>query len=119
MLSTYILFDYQRIDNYWSDKKSRFVLIGPLLIQLIVFSYAVTLEVKNVSIGILDKDGGGPLMNLSTLQGIANFAKVHYLRGFQEIRPALDSQEVQFVIQIPEDFSRRWKQARPLNSIHP
>ena len=91
----------------WSDKKSRFVLIGPLLIQLIVFSYAVTLEVKNVSIGVLDKDGGGAAHELvQRFRGSRTFTSIHYLRGFQEIRPAIDAQEVQLVIQIPEDFSR-------------
>ncbi len=91
----------------WSDKKSRFVLIGPLLIQLIVFSYAVTLEVKNVSIGILDKDGGGAAHELvQRFRGSKTFTNIYYLRGVQQIRPLMDAQEVQMVIQIPENFSR-------------
>jgi len=98
----------------WSDKKSRFVLIGPLLIQLIVFSYAVTLEVKNVSIGVLDKDGGGAAHELvQRFKGSPTFTRIHYLRSFGEIRPALDSQEVQFVLQIPEDFSRLVEAGKP------
>ena len=103
---TYFLI-IKELTMIWSDKKSRFVLIGPLLIQLIVFSYAVTLEVKNVSMGVLDKDGGGAAHELvQRFKGSRTFTRIHYLRGFQEIRPAIDSQEVQFVIQIPEDFSR-------------
>ena len=77
----------KELTTIWSDKKSRFVLIGPLLIQLIVFSYAVTLEVKNVSIGVLDKDGGGAAHELvQRFKGSRTFTRIHYLRGFQEIR---------------------------------
>jgi ABC-2 type transport system permease protein len=98
----------------WSDKKSRFVLIGPILIQLVVFSYAITLEVKNVSIGILDKDGGGAAHELvQRFKGSKTFTKIHYLRGFHEIRQLIDDQEVQLVVQIPQDFSRLVEAGKP------
>ena len=42
----------------WRDKRSRFVLIVPPLIQLFIFSFAATLDVKNVPIGILNLDNG-------------------------------------------------------------
>ena len=40
------------------DKRSRLLLVVPPLMQMIVFSFAATLEVKNVSIGILNNDLG-------------------------------------------------------------
>src|ERR1700690_657635 len=40
------------------DPRSRVILIGPPVIQLIVFSFAATLEVKNVDVVILDRDEG-------------------------------------------------------------
>ena len=60
---TYFLI-IKELTTVWSDKKSRSVLIGPLLIQLMIFSYAFTLEVKNVSMGVLNKDGGGAAYEL-------------------------------------------------------
>ena len=36
----------------WSDKKSRIIIIVPPIIQLVLFSFAVTLEVKNINIGM-------------------------------------------------------------------
>ncbi|MEO1226922.1 MAG: ABC transporter permease, partial [Pseudomonadota bacterium] len=36
------------------DPRSRMMLIMPPLLQLLVFSYAATLEVTNVSIGVLN-----------------------------------------------------------------
>jgi ABC-2 type transport system permease protein len=40
------------------DPRSRMVLIGPPLIQLFIFAFAATLEVENVSLIVLDRDGG-------------------------------------------------------------
>ena len=40
------------------DPKSRFVIIGPPIIQLFIFSYAITLDVKNASLAILNHDTG-------------------------------------------------------------
>jgi ABC-2 type transport system permease protein len=40
------------------DPKGRTVLIGPPVMQLLIFSYAATLEVWNVDIAFLNHDGG-------------------------------------------------------------
>jgi len=42
----------------WQDKKSRLMLIAPPLFQLFVFTFAATLDVKNISIGVLNRDSG-------------------------------------------------------------
>lgn len=44
----------------WRDKKSRIILIVPPLIQMFIFTFAATQEVKNVPIAILNKDLGTP-----------------------------------------------------------
>ncbi len=38
------------------DKRTRFVLIGPPIIQMVVFGYAATLEVRHVPTAIVDYD---------------------------------------------------------------
>ncbi|PLU60312.1 hypothetical protein BMJ22_32260, partial [Sinorhizobium medicae] len=40
------------------DPKGRTILIGPPIIQLLVFSYAATLEVTDVDIMVLNRDNG-------------------------------------------------------------
>ena len=91
----------------WADKKSRFVLIGPPLIQLVIFSYAMTLEVKDVSVGVLDKDGGAAAHELvERFRGSPTFRRIRYLGSVREIHKAIDAREIQLAIQIPEDFSR-------------
>lgn len=40
------------------DPRARFILVGPPLLQLLVFSFAATLEVTNASLVVFDRDGG-------------------------------------------------------------
>ncbi len=40
------------------DPKSRYSIFIPPLIQLFIFTFAATLDVKNVPIGILNQDSG-------------------------------------------------------------
>ena len=41
------------------DPKSRFVLVVPPLIQLFVFAFAATLEIRNIDIALMNRDAGG------------------------------------------------------------
>ena len=38
------------------DKRSRFVLFGPPVIQMLIFGYAATLEIRHVPTAVLDFD---------------------------------------------------------------
>ena len=58
MIGRILTLIYKEILAVWRDKKSRFVLIVPPIIQLMVFSMAATLDVKNVPIAILNRDNG-------------------------------------------------------------
>ena len=38
------------------DKRTRFVLFGPPIIQMLIFGYAATFEIRNVPVAVLDLD---------------------------------------------------------------
>ncbi|CCB85116.1 MULTISPECIES: ABC transporter permease [Parachlamydia] len=91
----------------WRDKKSRAVLIVPPLFQLFIFAFAATLDVKNVSIGILNRDSGKPAFELvQRFKGAPTFKKIHYLGSVEEITRVIDLQEVMMVLHIDDQFSR-------------
>ncbi len=89
------------------DKKSRFILIVPPLIQLFVFSYAATLDVKNVSLGILTHDQGKLSYELiERFQGSPTFKHVVFLDNHEQIVSEIDTQKLFAVVQFNETFSR-------------
>ncbi len=92
----------------WRDKKSRVVLIVPPIIQTLLFAFAVTLDVKNVSLAVLNEDRGRPAYELvERFRGCGTFTHVTYLESDDEIRPTIDSQKALLVLHIPSDFSRK------------
>lgn len=89
------------------DPKSRSIIIGPPLIQLLIFSFAITLEVKNVDVALLNHDSGGAAIEL--VQQIDSSALVKRIRvaGSEgELAEMIDTQQVLAGVVIPETFSR-------------
>jgi len=98
---------YKEILAVWRDKKSRFMLITPPLVQLMIFSLAATLDVKNVPIGILNRDNGAESFELvQRFHGAPTFNKIIYLQSVKDITKMIDNQQVVMVIHLDEQFSR-------------
>ncbi len=90
------------------DPRGRYILIVPPIIQMLIFSVAATLEVKNVRVAVLNEDYGTAGRDLiARFEGSTNFAQVRYLRGEADIAPAIDSRSVLMVVHVGPDFSRR------------
>jgi ABC-2 type transport system permease protein len=92
------------------DPKSRFVVIGPPLIQFFVFGYAATFDLKDVSYAVLDESRTIESRHLlSKVAGSENFQLVRTLLSEKEIDKVIDNETVRLVIHIPSDFSRNLK----------
>lgn len=108
MLQRIIFLIYKEILAVWQDKKSRTVLIVPPLLQLFVFTFAATLDVQNVTMGILNRDHGEKAIELvQRFNGAPTFKKIIYLDAVEEITPFIDNQKGVMVLSIDEEFSRK------------
>ncbi len=89
------------------DPRARYVLIVPPLIQLFIFAFAATLDVKDVPIGILNRDQGGKSIELvERFWGSQPYTKVTFLQSVSEIKDFIDMQKGVMVLSIDETFSR-------------
>lgn len=89
------------------DPRGRWILIMPPIMQLFLFSYAATLEVKNVDIAYLNNDAGRWSRELiRRLEGSPNFRMVLPVDSPQQLRDAIDERLVLAAIQIDASFSR-------------
>ncbi|MBP1886117.1 ABC transporter permease [Sinorhizobium mexicanum] len=89
------------------DPKGRAILIGPPIIQLLVFSYAATLEVRNVDLIVLDRDTGHWSQELvQQIGGSPTFRTVTRASSPAEVRLAIDTQRVLAALEIGPTFSR-------------
>jgi ABC-2 type transport system permease protein len=96
------------------DPRSRFVLIGPPLLQLFIFSFAATLEVDNVRLAVLDRDSGRWSHELVAQVAAAGFVReVVSVQGAAELHDLVDRRRVLAGLDIPEHFSRDVAAGRP------
>ncbi|MGO9273723.1 MAG: ABC transporter permease [Terriglobia bacterium] len=102
------------------DKRSRFLMFGPPMIQMLVFGYAATLEIHHASTAILDLDNTQESREL-----IAHFTASPYfdvrarLANRREIGELIDRGEVVLALQIRAAFAEKLRkgQTAPLQVI--
>lgn len=88
------------------DPRSRLSLIMPPLIQLLVFGYASTLEVRNVNLGVLDRDGGQWSHEvIAQVAGSPNFSRVIRLDSDEALAKAINTQQVIAALRFDAHFS--------------
>lgn len=91
----------------WRDKKSRIMLIGPPLIQLIILSQAATLDVSHISIGVHNQDKGYYSHELiQRIKGSPYFSHVYEFNNHAQVRQGIDTQKVLVSLQFQQNFSR-------------
>jgi ABC-2 type transport system permease protein len=96
------------------DKRSRIVLIAPPLVQLVVFGYAATYDLNQVSLAIYDEDGGHAARELlAAFEGSPTFHTVARLHSDREIAPMVDGKDVLAVLHIERNFSKQIAIGRP------
>ena len=85
----------------------RVVLLLPPIIQLIIFGYAVNLDVENSPIAWMDQDRTPESRELlAEFEGSSQFRVTHLPAGEEEIQTLLDRAAVQAVVRVFPGFGR-------------
>lgn len=89
------------------DRQGRMLLIVPVLLQLAIFPFAATLEVKNNTLAVFNEDAGAASIELIQRFSRAQaFTKMLLLHDESEARKAIDQQRALVLVRFPADFSR-------------
>jgi ABC-2 type transport system permease protein len=89
------------------DPRARTLLFGPPLIQLIIFGYAVNMDVELTKIAWMDMDRTPESRQLlSAFEGSRYFAVQEVLTGENQIAEALDHGRTQAVVRVLPGFAR-------------
>ncbi len=88
------------------DKRSRFIIIGPPIIQLLIFGFAATYDLNNVPIAIFNEDHGAESRELiSHLEGSPDFQVIHHIKNETEVSPLINNRDVLLVLHIGQNFT--------------
>jgi ABC-2 type transport system permease protein len=96
------------------DPRGRAILIGPPIVQLFVFAYAATLEVKNVDLCILNRDNGSWSRELEQrIDGTPSVRSISHVDNLAALRDAIDRRRVLAAVQIEPAFSQSIEAGTP------
>ncbi len=105
------------IKEFWAllrDPRGRITLIMPPILQLALFGFAATLEVKNIDLGVYDRDRSTYSQELTErLAGSPNVKRIVSLQSPKDVADALSNREVIGVLSFDEHFSRDLAAGRP------
>lgn len=110
----------KELQSLLRDPQTRVILVLPVLLQVILFPFAATLEVTNASIAIYSEDNGKASVELTQRIAKASaFSHVLLLNNSQEIEPTINEQKALLLVRFPADFSRNLEsgQTAPLQII--
>ena len=98
----------------WKDKRSRSVIIGPPILQLLVFGYAATFDVNHVATAIFNEDSGLASRQLvARFEGSPSFEIVGHLSRQADIAKVIDPKQARLFVHLGQNFSRDLIAHRP------
>lgn len=90
------------------DPHTRLILIAPPIIQMLIFGYAATLEVKHVTLAVLDLDNTQESRELlSRFSASRYFDLPKYVERRDQLREGIDRGEFLVAIEIDSGFAQR------------
>ncbi len=92
--------------HIWRDKRTLFILMGIPITQIIIFGFALTNEVKNAKIAVLDYARDNVSQQL--IQKIAAnkyFQIDKSLYSYQQVEPAFKEGKIKMAIVFPQNFA--------------
>ena len=101
----FISFVKKEFLHIWRDKRTMFILLGMPVIQIIIFGFALTNEVKNSKIAVLDfaKDAASASF-ISEINSSRYFDVEQNLQSYKEIETAFQKGKIKLAVVLPNRF---------------
>ena len=101
-----LVFIKKEFQHILRDKRTMLVLFGMPIVQIILFGFALTTEVKESKIAVLDQSKDAMSQQLLEQFGASKYFQIYQMISSPtEIEPALESRHVKMVMIIPKDFN--------------
>lgn len=92
----------------FKEKQSRFVVIAPPLIQVLIFGYAATFDLNRAPFAVYDQDHGAAAHALvARFEASDNFKLIGAVDSEARARAVIDDGQALLVLRIAPNFSRR------------
>ncbi len=98
------------------DRLTFAMILGIPLMQLLVFGYAINLDVRNIRAVVYDRSNSQESRRMiDRFVNTDNFAISRYVHSYREMEESIDDGSAHVGIVIPRDFDRKLYRAEPAN----
>lgn len=106
----FISFIKKEFYHIFRDRRTLFILLGMPVIQIVIFGFALTNEVKNAKIAVLDQSKDvASIALLDEFNASRYFDIEKNLNSYNEIEPAFKAGKIKMVLVIPSSFGEELK----------
>jgi ABC-2 type transport system permease protein len=92
--------------HIWRDKRTMFILLGMPVVQIVIFGFALTNEVKNANIAILDNSKDAETSSLAAqFDASRYFAIEKNLTNYNQVEKEFKQGKIKLAIVFPQGFA--------------
>ena len=104
-MKQFLSFVKKEFYHIWRDKRTMFILLGMPVVQIIIFGFALTNEVKNANIAILDNSKDAATTSLiAQIEASRYFAIERNIASYHEIEEEFKKGKIKLAIVFPRHF---------------
>ncbi len=108
MIHRIIALIIKELQEQLRNPRSVAALFVPIVVQMLLFPFAATMDVTKCSVAILNEDAGAASVELvQRITAAPYMHRVDFVQGESDLEQALDRREVLVGVHIPSDFSRK------------
>ncbi len=97
----------KELRHIWRDTRSSIIALALPVIMLLLFGYALSLDVDQIPTLIFDSDGSPESRALiARFEGFRYFEILGFVEDYRTIETSIDRDECLIAVVIPKDFSR-------------
>lgn len=105
-MKQFFSFVKKEFHHIFRDKRTMFILLGMPVVQIIIFGFALTNEVKNSGIAIMDQSKDAATTSLAAQINASSYFDVHRnLVSYHEVEEAFKQGKVKLAVVLPPHFS--------------
>jgi ABC-2 type transport system permease protein len=105
-MKQFLSFVKKEFHHIFRDKRTMFILLGMPVVQIVIFGFALTNEVKNSSIAVLDQSKDAATASLIAQINASSYFDVHQnLVSYQEIEKVFKQGKVKLAVVFPPHFN--------------
>jgi ABC-2 type transport system permease protein len=104
-MKQFLSFVKKEFYHIWRDKRTMFILLGMPIVQIIIFGFALTNEVKNAKIAILDNSKDASTASLSEQISSSRYFDIEKnLTNYDQVEAEFKKGKIKLAIVFPQHF---------------